>query len=71
MRDMKSSFEDPALLAAMQAFTNAVNALETAADDAQVMELSSAKSMAAMTMRKRLEELGWLAPARLRVGGPS
>jgi hypothetical protein len=70
MPAMKSSFEDPAVLAAMQAFVAAVSALETATDDAEIMERSQAKSMAGMTLRKRLEELGWLAPARLRVGGP-
>jgi len=68
---MKSSFEDPALLAAMQAFVAAVAALETATDDRQIMERSQARSMAGMVVRKRLEELGWLAPARLRVGDPS
>ena len=55
----------------MQAFVSATAALETATNDAEVMQHSQAKSMAGMTMRKRLEELGWLAPARLRVGGPT
>src|SRR5689334_17896614 len=43
MPAMKSSFEDPALLAAMQAFVAAVSALETATDDAEIMERSQAK----------------------------
>jgi hypothetical protein len=68
---MKSTFEDPALLDSMKAFVAAVTALESATTDAEIMQSSQAKSVAGMTMRKRLEELGWLAPARLRVGGPS
>lgn len=68
---MKSSFEDPALLASMQAFLAAVTALDAATDDVEVMNLSQAKSVAGMALRKQLEELGWLAPARLRIGGPS
>jgi hypothetical protein len=69
--DMKSSFDDPVLLSAMQTYLAAVAQLEGATDDAEIMQSSQAKSMAAMTLRKRFEELGWLAPARLRVGGPS
>jgi hypothetical protein len=68
---MKSSFEDPAVIAAMRAVIAAVDALEATTDDSQVLERASAKSLAVMNLRKRLEELGWLAPARLRVGGPS
>ena len=67
---MKSSFEDPAVFAAMRDLVSAVSALEAATDDRQTMEAASAKSLAILTLRKRLEELGWLAPARLRVGGP-
>lgn len=67
---MKSSFEDPDVLNAMCDLVNAVSALESAADDRQTMEAASAKSLAILTLRKRLEEQGWLAPARLRVGGP-
>ncbi len=65
---MKSSFDDPALLAAMQAFIAATTALDAATDESQVLELSSAKSMAGMTLRKRFDELGWVAPSQLRVG---
>lgn len=60
------SFEDPALLAAMRAFIEANDALSTADEASRLIELSEAKSMAGMTLRKRLAELGWSAPARQR-----
>lgn len=64
---MKSSFDDSALLAAMKAYIAATTALESASDDSQVLDLSSAKSMAGMSLRKRFEELGWVAPSQQRV----
>jgi hypothetical protein len=61
-----SSFEDTALLAAMRAFVAANDALDQAQEASQVIELSEAKSMAGMAVRKRLSELGWSAPVRQR-----
>jgi hypothetical protein len=61
-----SSFEDTALLAAMRAFVAATDALDQAQEASQVIELSEAKSMAGMAVRKRLSELGWQSPVRQR-----
>lgn len=67
MSDMTAgSFEDPALLAAMRAFVAATDALDRADEASQVIQLSEAKSMAGMAVRKRLTELGWSSPARQR-----
>lgn len=60
------SFEDPALLAAMRAFVEANDALSKADEASALIELSEAKSMAGMSLRKRLAELGWSAPVRQR-----
>lgn len=60
------SFEDPALLAAMRAFVKAHDAQEGATEASQLIDLSEAKSMAGMAVRKRLQELGWTSPAHQR-----
>ena len=60
------SFEDADLLLAMRAYVSASAAVESAADDSQLIALSEAKSMAGMLVRKRLMELGWSAPERQR-----
>ena len=59
-------FDDPALIAAMRAFIEANDALRKADEASQLIELSEAKSMAGMVVRKRLAELGWSAPVRQR-----
>jgi hypothetical protein len=59
-------FDDAALRAAMTAFINAATRLdETSAvgDEARnLLDLAEAKTLAAMQLRKRLTELGWVAP---------
>jgi hypothetical protein len=60
------SFDDPVLQTAMRAYLEACKALDTATDDADVLLHSDAKSMAGMSLRKRLVELGWTAPSRQR-----
>ena len=60
------SFDDPALEKAVRAYADACAALESAADDAQVLALSDLKSLAGMQLRKRLVDAGWTAPTRQR-----
>ncbi|MCW2600314.1 MAG: hypothetical protein JWM02_2143 [Frankiales bacterium] len=59
-------FDDPALLAAMRVFLDADAALDAARGDAEVLSRSDEKSLAAMSLRKRLVELGWSAPTPQR-----
>ena len=61
-----TTFDDPALQQAMRAYVAACDAVEAAADDAQVLALGDAKAVAGMQLRKRLVEAGWAAPARQR-----
>jgi hypothetical protein len=56
------TFDDTALMAAMRAFLDAAAALDAATDDAEVLRRSDEKSLAGMSLRKRLLELGWSAP---------
>lgn len=58
--------DDPALLAAMKDYLDACTRLDSAGTDSEVLERSEAKSMAAMSLRKRLSEAGWAAPSRQR-----
>lgn len=60
------SFEDPVLQAAMRAYLHACTSLAAAGDEAEILNRSDAKSMAGLSLRKRLVELGWTAPARQR-----
>ncbi len=60
------SLDDPALLASMRAFVEANDALGKADEASALIALSEAKSMAGMSVRKRLAELGWTAPVRQR-----
>ncbi len=67
MRPMASvTFDDPALVAAMRSFLDATTALDAATEEAEVIDRSDAKSLAALTLRKRLLELGWSAPVTQR-----
>lgn len=56
-----SGFDDSALLAAMRAFLAASDALDHATTDVDVLNRSELKRMAAMTLRKRLADAGWVA----------
>ncbi len=60
------TFDDPVLLLAMRAFLDATTALDAASDEAEVINRSDAKSLAGLTLRKRLLELGWSAPVTQR-----
>ena len=63
------SFDDPELRAAMTAYLDLATALDEAAqvgDARQLLDLAEAKSVAAMSLRKRLEAQGWTAPAAQR-----
>lgn len=60
------SFDDPDLLAAMRAYLDACAALDAAADDADVLSRSEAKSVAGLSLRKHLLAQGWAAPASQR-----
>ncbi|MCU1586876.1 MAG: hypothetical protein JWN31_369 [Frankiales bacterium] len=60
------SFDDPVLIAAMRGFVAAIDAQDKADEASRLIELSEAKSMAGMAVRKRLAELGWSAPVRQR-----
>jgi hypothetical protein len=58
------TFDDPALLAALRTFVRAVDALDAAGEDADVLLASDAKALAGLNLRKRLVELGWTPPVR-------
>jgi hypothetical protein len=55
---------DARTTAALRAFVQACEALEAAADDAQLLHLSDMKALAALNLRKALTDAGWTAPAR-------
>lgn len=63
-----SEFDDEALRAAMRAFLRATDALAEAAHDPSadrsrdVIDHADAKALAAMALRRRLEDAGWVAP---------
>lgn len=64
------SFEDPEVRRAMAAYLSAAAALDAASqvgdEPRQLLDLAEGKAMAAMALRKRLEDLGWRAPAGQR-----
>ena len=67
MPDMpQTTFDDPVLVAALTAYVDAVSALEQASDDSELLRLSDAKSLTGLLLRKRLLELGWIAPVAQR-----
>jgi hypothetical protein len=57
-------FDDERLLAALRGYLRAVDALNTADEDEprRLLDLAEAKTLAALTLRRRLEQLGWIAP---------
>ncbi len=62
-----STFDDPALRAALTDFVVAAAALDEASavggEARDLMDLAEAKTVAGLTLRKRLTGLGWTAPA--------
>lgn len=62
---------DEATTAALRAYARACDALDGAADEAQVLHLSDLKAIAALNLRKSLTEAGWTAPVRTRAGSES
>ena len=65
-----STFDDPEVRAAMSAYLQAAEALDSASqvggEARALLDLAEAKSMAALALRKRLVALGWTAPAGQR-----
>jgi hypothetical protein len=67
MSDMAvHSFDDPDLQAAMVAFLDAGDAIDSAVDDADLLRLADAKRVAGLALRQRLLALGWTAPVGQR-----
>ena len=66
----QKSFDDAELRAAMSDYLAAAAALDEASrvgdQPRQLLDLAEAKAIAAMGLRKRLEHLGWTAPAGQR-----
>ncbi len=64
------SFDDPELRAAMTAFVDLASELDeksqVGGQPRDLLDLAEAKSVASMNLRKRLEALGWTAPAAQR-----
>jgi hypothetical protein len=61
-----ATFDDPVLVAAMTAFVDATAAVESAADDVEIVDFSETRALAGLVLRKRLLELGWSAPVSQR-----
>jgi len=65
-----SEFDDVRLREAMRAFIDASDALDSAAHDhsadrsRDVIDYADTKALAAMTLRRRLEDAGWAAPRK-------
>jgi len=62
-----ADFDDPRLLAAMRSFLASVDALTaavTAGDDRAVIDRAEDRAIAAMSLRRRLLDVGWTAPPR-------
>ena len=62
-----SDFDDPRLRGAMRAFLRAADALDEAVTGSSessrdVIDRADAKTLAEMTLRKHLENAGWIAP---------
>ena len=66
----QKSFDDAELRAAMAAYLSAAEALDAASElggePRALLYLAETKSMAALRLRKRLNALGWSAPAAQR-----
>jgi hypothetical protein len=66
----QKTFDDADMRAAMTAFVRAADALDAAAElggqARDLLDLAETKAMAGMALRRRLEELGWTAPAAQR-----
>lgn len=64
---MPKTFDDPEVRSAMADYVTAAAALDEAAsiggEARDLMDLAEAKAVAGMTLRKRLLDLGWSAPA--------
>jgi hypothetical protein len=64
-----SEFDEPGLHAAMRAYLDAADRLDRADHDADgeaaraVLDLAQAKSIAAITLHRRLRDSGWTPPA--------
>ena len=63
---MPSVIFDDATTAALRQYVRACDALEAATDDAQVLNLSDLKSLAALNLRKALAAAGSSAPTGQR-----
>ncbi len=62
-----ADFDDDRLLRAMRSFLAAVDALSaavSAGDDRVVIDRAEDRAIAAMSLRRRLLDLGWTAPPR-------
>ena len=67
-----TDFDDTRLRGAMRAFLRAADALDEAAasqasESRDVLDKADAKILAEMTLRKNLENAGWVAPREVRV----
>lgn len=66
----QKSFDDPALRQAMAEFLVVAATLDeasaTGGEARDLLDLAESKSMKAMTLRRRLQELGWTAPESQR-----
>lgn len=66
----QKSFDDPELRQAMASYLVAASALDEAAavgdEPRALLDLAEAKSMTAMSLRRRLTDLGWTAPSNQR-----
>ena len=71
MRRMpQKSFDDPPLRQAMAEFLVVAATLDEASaagrEPRELLDLAESKSVKAMALRRRLEELGWTAPSSQR-----
>jgi hypothetical protein len=57
-------FESEPVRSAMRAFLAACDAVEAATMDSDLLDLSDAKVLAGLNLRKALVGAGWTAPAR-------
>lgn len=69
-----TTFDDARLLAAMRAYVRAADAVTeavAAGDDRSVIDRAEQRSIAALSLRRRLTELGWSAPPRVARQSPA
>ena len=63
----QASFDDQEIRTAMAAYLKAATALDEASqvggEARELLDLAEAKAVAGLALRKRLESLGWTAPA--------